>query len=56
MPGIREFLLDNEALPSEADILLRQAVSDAFLTGEATTVADDKTCQAIESAVFEQVR
>ena len=51
MPGIREFLLDNEKLPSEADALLRQAVSDAFLTGEATTVADAQTRQAIEAVV-----
>jgi hypothetical protein len=51
MPGIREFLLDNEELPSEADALLKAAVSDAFLTGESKTPADVKTRQAIVSTV-----
>jgi len=51
MPGIREFLLDNEQLPSEADALLKQAVSDAFLTGESASPADKKTREAIVSSV-----
>jgi len=51
MPGIREFLLDNEKLPSEADALLKGAVSDAFLTGESKSPADVKTRSAIVDAV-----
>lgn len=51
MPGIREFLLDNEHLPSEADALLKSAITDAFLTGESKTPADIKTRQAIVAAV-----
>lgn len=51
MPGIREFLLDNEHLPSEADALLKQAVSDTFLTGESTSPADTKTRDAIVATV-----
>jgi hypothetical protein len=51
MPGIREFLLDNEVLPSEADALLRSAISDAFLTGETKSPADLKTRGEIVSAV-----
>lgn len=51
MPGIREFLLDNEHLPSEADALLKGAITDAFLTGETKSPADIKTRDAIVSAV-----
>ena len=51
MPGIREFLLDNEHLPSEADALLKGAVTDAFLTGESKDPADVKTRNAIVEAV-----
>jgi Domain of unknown function (DUF4157)/D-alanyl-D-alanine carboxypeptidase/Zinc carboxypeptidase len=51
MPGIREFLLDNEQSPSEADSLLQGAVSDAFLTGELADPGKDKTLQAIISVV-----
>lgn len=51
MPGIREFLLDNEQSPSEADSLLQGAVSDAFLTGELADPAKDQTLQAIISVV-----
>lgn len=40
MPGIREFLLDNEHQPSEADAILRRAASEAFLVGRGTTRAD----------------
>ena len=59
MPGIREFLLDNEHLTSEADVLLQSAVSEAFLSGEATTPAEDKTRDAIVATVkarFEDMR
>jgi hypothetical protein len=51
MPGIREFLLDNEQAASEADSLLQGAVSDAFLTGESADPAKDQTLQAIISVV-----
>ena len=51
MPGIREFLLDNEQSPSEADSLLQGAVSDAFLTGELADPPKDKTLQTIISVV-----
>ena len=37
MPGIHDFLLDNEHQPSEADSLLRGAVTRAFLTGQGGT-------------------
>ena len=49
MPGIREFLLDNEHLPSEADEFLRQAISDTFLTGEKDS--PDKTRDIIVAMV-----
>ena len=51
MPGIREFLLDNEHLPSEADALLKAAVTDAFLTGETKSPDDIKTRDTIVAAV-----
>ena len=51
MPGIREFLLDNEHLPSEADALLQAAVTDAFLTGETKSPDDIKTRDTIVAAV-----
>jgi hypothetical protein len=51
MPGIREFLLDNEHMPSEADALLRQAVSNAFLTGQGTNPADVNLVSANERIV-----
>lgn len=51
MPGIREFLLDNEHLPSEADALLTGAVTDAFLTGETKSPDDIKTRDTIVAAV-----
>jgi hypothetical protein len=56
MPGIHEFLLDNGRAPSEADALLRGAVSDAFLTGESTTSADAATRAAIERIVNNRFR
>ncbi len=51
MPGIREFLLDNERQPSEADELLRRAVTDAFLLGEATSRAEIGLRDAIVRSV-----
>ena len=51
MPGIREFLLDNGSAASEADALLRNAVTDAFLTGEGTTAADKDMLAAVEGVV-----
>lgn len=51
MPGIREFLLDNEHLPSEADALLKAAVTDAFLTGETKSPDEIKTRDAIVATV-----
>jgi hypothetical protein len=51
MPGIREFLLDNEQSPSEADSLLKGAVSDAFLSGELADPAKNQTLQGIISVV-----
>ncbi len=56
MPGIREFLLDNEHLPSEADEILRRAVSNSFLTGQGKTVADTNTRKAIERIVLNRFR
>jgi predicted deacylase len=51
MPGIRDFLLNNGAAASEADALLRGAVSDAFLTGEGTTAADRDMLAAVTRIV-----
>jgi uncharacterized protein DUF4157/D-alanyl-D-alanine carboxypeptidase-like protein/zinc carboxypeptidase len=51
MPGIREFLLDNGGAASEADTLLRGAVTDAFLTGEGTTAGDRDMLAAVERVV-----
>lgn len=46
LPGIEEFLLDNEHLPSEADEILAHSVSDAFLTGESKPGDDDVKVRA----------
>jgi hypothetical protein len=54
MPGIRDFLLDNGAAASEADALLRNAVSDAFLTGEGTTSADRDMLAAVKRIVSDR--
>jgi hypothetical protein len=56
MPGIREFLLDNEHLPSEADAILRRAVSNAFLTGQGATIVDTNLRTAIERVVLNRFR
>jgi Domain of unknown function (DUF4157)/D-alanyl-D-alanine carboxypeptidase/Succinylglutamate desuccinylase / Aspartoacylase family len=54
MPGIREFLLDNEHLPSEADALLRQSVSNAFLVGQGVATVDTNMRKAIEKIVSDR--
>jgi hypothetical protein len=51
MPGIRDFLLDNEHSPSEADALLRRAVTDAFLVGRGRTAAETHMLRAIQRIV-----
>jgi predicted deacylase len=51
MPGIREFLLDNKHLPSEADGMLRRAVSNAFLTGQGKPGVDSNLLASIKSIV-----
>jgi hypothetical protein len=51
MPGIREFLIDAGGAPSEADTLLRTAVSDAFLTGEGASPAERDLLTSIEGIV-----
>ncbi len=52
LPGIEEFLLDNEHLPSEEGGLLASSVSDAFLTGESTSDGDKKVRDAIQARVM----
>jgi hypothetical protein len=52
LPGIEEFLLDNEHLPSEADDLLANSVSDAFLTGESSSADDKKVRTEIQDRVL----
>jgi Domain of unknown function (DUF4157)/D-alanyl-D-alanine carboxypeptidase/Succinylglutamate desuccinylase / Aspartoacylase family len=51
LPGIEEFLLDNEDQPSEAADLLANSVSDDFLTGESTSADDKKVRDEIQSRV-----
>ena len=51
MPGIRDFLLDNERSPSEADALLRSAVTNAFLRGQGTTSVERNMLGAIRRIV-----
>jgi predicted deacylase len=51
MPGLREFLLDNGRAASEADALLRGAISTAFLTGRPATPAEQNLLDAIERIV-----
>jgi hypothetical protein len=53
LPGIDEFLLDNEHLPSEANDLLANSVSDAFLTGESSSADDRKVRSEIQARVLE---
>jgi hypothetical protein len=53
LPGIDEFLLDNEHLPSEAGDLLANSVSDAFLTGESSAAGDKKVRSEIQARVLE---
>lgn len=52
LPGIEEFLLDNEHLRSEADALLGASVSNEFLTGESTSADDKKVRDEIEARVL----
>jgi hypothetical protein len=56
LPGIEEFLLDNEHLPSEADDLLASSVSDDFLTGESKSADDSKVRTEIERRVNEDFK
>jgi len=56
LPGIEEFLLDNEHLPSEADDLLASSVSDDFLTGESKSADDSKVRTEIERRVDEDFK
>jgi hypothetical protein len=52
LPGLEEFLLDNEHLPSEAGEILAHSVSDAFLTGESKPTDEDVKVRAeIQSRV-----
>jgi hypothetical protein len=51
LPGIEEFLLDNEGQPSEAADLLANSVSDEFLTGESSSADDKKVRDEIQSRV-----
>jgi len=52
LPGVEEFLLDNEHLRSKADEILAHAVSNEFLTGESTSADDKKVRDEIESRVL----
>ncbi|HEX6899532.1 MAG TPA: DUF4157 domain-containing protein [Thermoanaerobaculia bacterium] len=52
LPGIEEFLLDNEHLRSEADEILAQSVSNEFLTGESTSADDKKVRDEIQARVL----
>jgi predicted deacylase len=54
LPGIREFLSDNGKAPSEADDLLRKAVSDAYVTGEQTTADDKNLLASVEGIVHKR--
>ena len=56
MPGIREFLLDNEHLPSEADTIVRRAVTNAFLTGQGRTSGERQQLLAIQRIVSRRFR
>lgn len=55
LPGLEEFLLDEEGNPSESAALLREAASDAFLTGEATK-EDAKVLARIKGIVNESFK
>ncbi len=52
LPGIEEFLLDNEHLASEAPDLLGASVSNEFLTGESKSADDKKVRTEIETRVL----
>jgi len=54
MPGLRLFLRDNGRDPSVADAALRAAVSDAFLTGEQSSPADNALLADVTRIVNER--
>lgn len=52
MPGIEEFLRERGGSASEADALLRRAVTDTFLQGQTETAADRQLRSTIEGIVM----